>query len=125
MMNFRIWREYIVYISFTLMAVGFIFLLITTLAMFSSSPPDYIKNFHKFTGDWIYWVFFLSIISFFVGLYYFYDTVKKLRKFKEYINSESKSKFLKNLKDLEIISYKLGPKHEEILEKKKREWKVH
>ena len=107
------------------MAIGLIFLILTTLGIFSNYPPSYIKSFHNIIGDWIYWIFFISIIAFFIGLYYFYDTLKKLRKFKEYINSESKSKFLKNLKDLEIISYKLGPNHEKILEEKKKEWKIH
>ncbi|MVT13313.1 MAG: DUF3198 domain-containing protein [Euryarchaeota archaeon] len=125
MMNWRIWREYIIYLSFILMVLGFILLAFSTLGIFSSSPPSYVKDFHNYIGDWIYWIFVLSIALFLIGLYYFYDTLKKLKKFKEYINSDSKSKFLKNLKELEIISYKLGPKHEEMLEEKKREWKIH
>lgn len=124
-MNWRMWREYIVYISFTMMVAGFILLIFSILAIFSNSPPSYVRQFHSYTGDWIYWIFVISIVLFLTGLYYFYDTLKNLKKFREYINSDSKSKFLKNLKELEIISYKLGPKHEEILEEKKREWKVH
>lgn len=125
-MNWKIWREYILYISIVLSVVGLVFLIFSIYGIFASNiAPEYISSFNKDVGDWIYWIFVLSIAVFIAGLYYTYDTIKKAREFFKYLNSDSKSKFISKLKDLEMLAYKLGPRHEEMLEEKKKEWKVH
>ncbi|MGC8663799.1 MAG: DUF3198 domain-containing protein [Thermoplasmata archaeon] len=125
-MNLKSWREYIIFISIILFVVGFVFMIFSILGIFaSSSVPGYILSFHKAVGDWIYWIFIISIATFIIGLYYTYDTIKKSREFFKYLNSDSKSKFISKLKDLEILAYKLGPRYKEMLDEKKKEWKVH
>ncbi|MDP8012002.1 MAG: DUF3198 domain-containing protein [Thermoplasmata archaeon] len=125
-MNLRSWREYIIIISIVLLVLGLVFLVFSFYGIFdSSASPDFISTFNKAVGDWIYWIFVLSIAIFLAGLYYTYDTIKKSREFFKYLNSDSKSKFISKLKDLEILADKLGPRHREMLEDKKKEWKVH
>ncbi len=75
-------------------------------------------------GEWNWWFLTLGLILLFVGGWYTVDTIRKKMKFEEYINSDSKKKFVQNLRDLEEIAYKLGPVYEERLEEKKKEWKV-
>jgi len=123
---FRSLREYFIYISLFGLAGSFIILLFTFYGLFiPQDSPKFVQAFNNFLGNWIYWVFGLSIIAFFVSLFYTYDILKKRKEFKEYLNSDSKAKFVKKLKDLEILADKLGPRYREMLEEKKREWKVH
>ncbi len=75
-------------------------------------------------ANWNWWFLTLGIILIFAGGWYAIDTLRKIRKFEEYINSESKKKFVSDLRELEEIAYKLGRKYEERLEEKKRKWRV-
>ena len=75
-------------------------------------------------SDWNWWFLILGIFLIFVGGWYTFDTLRKIRKFERDINSESKKKFVSDLRELEEIAYKLGRKYEERLEEKKREWKI-
>lgn len=125
-MDWKTWREYIIYISIILLVVGVFLLIITIYGIFALSiAPGFVYSFTKYVGDWIYWIFVLSIAMSIAGLYYTYDTIRKTREFFKYLNSDSKSKFISKLKDLEILAYKLGPHYQEMLEEKKKEWKVH
>ncbi len=119
-------REYYIFISIFGLIGSFILVLLTFYGIFiPDSSPKIIQQFNNYFGNWIYWIFGLSIIALFVSIIYTYDILKKKKEFNEYINSDSKAKFVKKLKDLEILADKLGPKHRKMLEEKKREWKVH
>jgi len=125
-MNLKIWREYIIYISIVLLVLGLVFFIFSIYGIFATNmAPNYVLSFNRYVGDWIYWIFVISLAMTIAGLYYTYDSIKKSREFFKYLNSDSKSKFISKLKDLEVLAYKLGPKHEEMLEEKKKEWKVH
>ncbi len=82
------------------------------------------ENLTAWAGEWNWWFLILGIILLFAGGWYTIDTLRKIRKFEEYINSDSKKKFVSDLRELEEIAYKLGRKYEERLEEKKRKWRI-
>lgn len=75
-------------------------------------------------GNWGYWVFTLSLIMMVVFFYFYYKVIRDARRFEELINSESKNIFSKNLKELEKISRKLGPRYVSELRSTKEKWKI-
>ncbi len=75
-------------------------------------------------GYWIYWIFALSLIFALTFIYMVFSVIKNASRFEELINSTSKSTFVKNLKELEIISKKLGKSYIIQLKTAKERWKV-
>ncbi len=73
---------------------------------------------------WNWWLLILGVILIFAGGWYFWDTLRKMREFEEYMESESRKKFKENIRELEEIAYKLGDRYMERLEEKKREWRI-
>ena len=127
-MSWRNWRNYILQISILIFGVGW-YLTITGGYWVLQRSGLYGKeyNFEYLTawaGEWNWWFLILGLILLFVGGWYTIDTLRKMRKFEEYINSDSKKKFVNDLRELEDIAYKLGKKYEERLEEKKRKWKI-
>ena len=60
-------------------------------------------------GTWIYWIFTVSFIGLVFFLYMYYKAVSNARKFNSIISGSSKQSFIKNIKELEELAYKLGP----------------
>lgn len=123
-MNWKNWRHYIIHISLLLMIIFLLLIYLSIYAIFISSSAPIVSSYNNISGDWKSWILGVSFLGFFISLYYFIDYFKKLKKFKELINSDSKSKFISNIKELEIISYRLGPKYKDQLENKKKYWKI-
>ncbi len=124
-MNFKSLREYIIFFSVLIMGLGLFFAISSFYGAFLSTyQPDFFKLINDILGYWTVWVLILSIIVIFIGAWYTYDTIRKRKQFEEYINTDSKANFLKHLKDLEVISYKLGTRYQEILKDKKQNWKI-
>ena len=127
-MSWKKLREYILYMSLVLFALG-VYLTITG-GYWVLHDTGFIgkevnlENLTKWAGAWNYWFLGLGVILIIVGGWYTFDTLRKRRKFEEYINSESKREFVNNLRELEEITYKLGEKYEKILDEKKKKWKV-
>lgn len=127
-MSWKKLREYILYMSLVLFALG-VYLAITG-GYWVLHDTGFIgkevnlENLTKWAGAWNYWFLGLGVILIIVGGWYTFDTLRKRRKFEEYINSESKREFVNNLRELEEITYKLGEKYEKILDEKKKKWKV-
>ncbi|OYT59259.1 DUF3198 domain-containing protein [Euryarchaeota archaeon ex4484_178] len=127
-MSWKKLREYILHMSLVLFALG-VYLAITG-GYWVLHDTGFIgkevnlENLTKWAGAWNYWFLGLGVILIIVGGWYTFDTLRKRRKFEEYINSESKREFVSNLRELEEITYKLGEKYEKILDEKKKKWKV-
>ena len=128
-MSWKKLREYILHMSLVLFALG-VYLAITG-GYWVLHDTGFIgkevnlENLTKWAGAWNYWFLGLGVILIIGGGWYTFDTLRKRRKFEEYINSESKREFVSNLRELEEITYKLGEKYEKILDEKKKEmnWK--
>ncbi|MEM0160803.1 MAG: DUF3198 domain-containing protein [Thermoplasmata archaeon] len=124
-MNFKSLREYIIFFSVLIIGLGLFAAISSFYGVFLSTyQPDFFKIINDTLGYWTVWILILSIIVIFIGAWYTYDTIKKRRKFEEYINTDSKANFIKHMKDLEVISYKLGPRYQDILKEKKQNWKI-
>ncbi len=74
------------------------------------------------TGDWMYWIFVVSLIGLILFIYLYLRFLIDAKKFTEIISGSSKQSFIKNLKDLERIAYKLGPAFEKKLQDAKSHW---
>ena len=73
-------------------------------------------------GTWIYWIFTVSFIGLIFFLYMYYKAVSNARKFNSIISGSSKQSFIKNIKELEELAYKLGPTFEKRLQEAKEKW---
>ncbi len=127
-MSWRKIRPFILPISIILFGAGLYWSITSGYWVLQRSEfiekNDTFEYLTAWAGAWNWWFLTLGLILLFVGGWYSFDTIRKKREFEEYINSDSKKKFVQNLRDLEEIAYKLGPVYEERLEEKKREWKV-
>jgi Protein of unknown function (DUF3198). len=118
-------KEFKIPISLLLMAVTLFFMVLYPLYWFNLVilPVEFI-NLINFIGNWSYYIFAIAVIGFLYSVYLFYRTVKDRKKFEELMNADSKSAFVKNLRDLEIISRRLGPSFVKKLREKKEELKI-
>ncbi len=118
-------RENMIPISGTILVISLIGLFISSAYFFFlDSLPDSLKGVCKAPGAWNYWIILFAIFGVIIGGWYLYDTVKKKRKFEELMDTNSRSKFTRNLPDLEDIAWYLGKDYEGRLEEKKRKLRV-
>lgn len=121
----KIWRNYKLPISAVMLIAGMLLLFFSTYyLMFYRQQPDFVKNITEPLGNWNYWVFLLGLVLAAAGAWYIYDTLRKLREFFEYLHSDSKATFRNNLADLMYLAEHLGDRYVEMVEEKKREWKI-
>ncbi len=73
-------------------------------------------------GTWIYWIFTVSFIGLVFFLYMYYKAVSNAKRFNSIISGSSKQNFIKNIKELEELAYKLGPSFEKRLLEAKEKW---
>ncbi|MCL4328201.1 MAG: DUF3198 domain-containing protein [Candidatus Thermoplasmatota archaeon] len=75
-------------------------------------------------GDWVYWIFALSFVLAAVFAYETYAVLRDTKSFYRLIRSDSKQNFVKNIKELNRISKKLGGTFREDLDSAKERWNV-
>lgn len=118
------WREYQYYMYLVFTALFLILFLIS----FNDLVIHYsgISNLVSLTslGNWLYWVIAISFSLTILFFYYLYRYTNDSKKFYNLINGSSKQTFVKNLKELEIISSRLGPSYVKELEKAKYKWNM-
>lgn len=106
-------KEFKLPISLIMIALTLLVFVILAIYYFKLTvlPPEF-QQFANYLGGWSYYVFVLSLIGFLYFAYVLVSTDLERRKFEELINSDSKATFLKNARDLEVVSKKLGPTFE-------------
>ena len=118
------WREYQYYMYLVFTALFLILFLIS----FNDLVIHYsgISNLVSLTslGNWLYWVIAISFSLTILFFYYLYRYTNDSKKFYNLINGSSKQTFVKNFKELEIISSRLGPSYVKELEKAKYKWNM-
>lgn len=118
-------KEFKIPISLLIIAITLFFMILFPLYWFNLVIlSDQFNSFISFIGYWSYYIFGASIIIFLYFSYVLYVNIKDRRKFEELMHTDSKNAFVKNIKDLEIISRRLGPKFVKKYNEKKEELKI-
>lgn len=114
-MNLKsIWHKHQIIISIVILVVSaYMFVLGLFGVVLKDYSPQAIIDMSSVFGNWIYW--FLVIGGFFmiVFTWYLIDRYRKIKEFKELIDTKSKSKFIKNIARIETLALSLGPEYEE------------
>ena len=74
------------------------------------------------TGNWMYWIFVVSLMGLILFIYLYLKFLSDAKKFTNIISGSSKQNFIKNIKELEELAYKLGPSFEKRLLEAKEKW---
>jgi hypothetical protein len=125
----EIYRKYKLQLSIIGLIIGLIFLLLSAAGIFFNDF-DIVKNnnalqeIFKTFGNYIYWLFIIMITLTIASAWIFGDLILKLRKFNNLIKSESKATFVRNQNELEELAWNLGPKYLDILNKRKRKFRI-
>ena len=120
------YKEFKIPISLVMIAITLFLFIVTVADLFYglNSLPLNLQTFITEIGYWRDYVFILSLVGLLYFIYLFLTTVVQRRKFEELIYTDSKATFVKNAKDLDIISKKLGPSFRARYEVKKDQLRV-
>ena len=119
------YKEFKIPISLVMLAITLFLFAIVTIKFFSlSTLPVSFQSFLNSIGYWAYYIFVLSLAGLLYFAYLLAVTVTQRRKFEELIYTDSKATFVKNARDLDIISRKLGPSFRARYEVKKDQLRV-
>lgn len=118
-------KNFKAYIYIVLMAIGLaLFVISSNDLLFGNKALIDNGITFKSAGPWNYWIFTLGIIMTVVFVYLYAKTMNDISKFMRLIESDSKYSFMKNMKELEIISQRLGTIYKERLTAAKEKWKI-
>ena len=118
-------KNFKVYFYILLIALGLIMTVISVFGFFfTESTPDFIKGAVSAVGNWKYWLIVIGPVLVIADIWYVYVHIRDKKRFLEIIESDSRSKFKKNLKELETLAYTLGKKYQRMLGEKKKMWKI-
>ena len=111
--------------------VSVIFFLISSAGLFNAFDfmnkgfvTDLNESLDTSQGNWVIWVFLLSLIGWIVGLGYFLAYYFNAKKFHKLTDTASKATFVRNQDDIEYLAYKLGERYEIKVEELKEELKI-
>lgn len=90
----------------------------------SEYSPGVFTLLNEAIGAWKWWFLVLGALLAFVFILVLVFRYKNLKEFKELYETESKSKFRKNLARIETLALKLGPKYEEKVIEKEEEFDI-
>ncbi len=107
------------------LVIGVILLIIGLFGVFfADTAPTVLADLIERIGDWKYWALvggaFMTLI-FSLVIFFRY---RNLQEFKELYETESKSKFRKNIARIETLALKLGPEYEEKVIEKEEELNI-
>jgi len=90
----------------------------------SDYSPEPFITINDAIGAWKWWLLVLGIILIFVFAIMIYLRIKRLNEFDDLFETESKSKFRKNVVRIEELAIKLGPEFEEKVIEKEEEFNL-
>ncbi|MGM0509913.1 MAG: DUF3198 domain-containing protein [Thermoplasmatota archaeon] len=107
-----------------LIAGLFLFILGLFEVVLTDYSPALVSDMGDVVGDWIYW--FLVIGGFLTLIFgwLIIDRFKKMKEFKDLVETESKSKFIKNIARIETLALSLGPQYEDKVIEKEEEFNI-
>lgn len=108
-----------------IMLGGFLFTLFTVNHYFlRNSLPDFFLDIDNRIGPWIVWVAVIGPLLLLIGVFYFQDTIRKRREFRQLIDTDSKAKFVRNQARLVEIAQALGNEYWGRIEQKAAEFNL-
>ncbi|MFO7791717.1 MAG: DUF3198 domain-containing protein [Candidatus Saliniplasma sp.] len=107
-----------------LIAGIYVFVLGLFSVVLESYAPDTLLSMADMMGNWIYWLFVLSIFVVIAFSWYLVDLYLKMQEFKELMDTESKSKFIKNIARIETLAIHLGSDYEDKVVEKEEEYNI-
>ncbi len=112
-------------ISIVAIITGIFILLIGLFGTFLSDySPELFTSINDFIGAWKWWLLVLGILLIFVFTIMIYLRIRRLKEFDDLYETESKSKFRKNVVRIEELAIKLGPEFEEKVIEKEEEFNL-
>jgi len=107
-----------------LIAGLFLFILGLFEVVLTDYSPALVSDMGDVIGDWIYW--FLVVGGFLTLIFgwLIIDRFKKMKEFKDLVETESKSKFIKNIARIETLALSLGPQYEDKVIEKEEEFNI-
>ncbi|MEF8834528.1 MAG: DUF3198 domain-containing protein [Candidatus Thermoplasmatota archaeon] len=112
-------------ISIIAIMVGTVMLLIGLFGtLLSDYSPEGFTVMTNAIGNWKWWLLVVGIILIFIFAIMIYLRIKRLREFKDLFETESKSKFRKNVVEIEELAIKLGPEFEDKVVEKEEEFNL-
>lgn len=106
------------------MAGGYMLFLGLMGVVFEQYAPGAILDMVNALGDWSYWVLVLGGFLTAVFSWYLGDRYLKIKEFNELIDTNSKSKFIKNIARIENLAISLGPDYEDRVMEKEDEYNI-
>ncbi len=112
-------------ISIIAIIVGIFLLLIGLFGTFLSEyAVEPFIAINDFIGPWKWWFLVVGILLIFIFTVTIYLRIKRLNEFDDLYDTESKSKFRKNVARIETLAIKLGPEFEEKVIEKEEEFNL-
>lgn len=112
-------------LSIIVLAVSaFLFILGLFEVVLTDYSPAVVSDLGNAIGDWIYWFLVIGGFLLFVFSWFLIDKFRKIREFNELVNTESKSKFIKNIARIETLALSLGPQYEDKVIEKEEEFNI-
>lgn len=125
-MNLKeIFRKHQIVISILIVIAGCYMLFLGLMGVvFDQYAPGAILDMANAIGDWLYWVLVIGGFLTAVFSWYLVDRYLKIKEFNELMDTESKSKFIKNIARIENLAISLGPDYEDRVMKKEDEYNI-
>ncbi len=119
------YKEFKIPISLVMIAITLFLFVLVVIKFFGLSILSLsFQSFLTSLGGWTYYIFVLSLAGLLYFGYLLAVTVGQRRKFEQLIYTDSKAAFVKNARDLDTISVKLGPSFKKRYEDKKEQLHV-
>jgi hypothetical protein len=83
-----------------------------------------LQSFFDYLGNYIYWLFLIMVTLTIACGWIFFDMMIKRQKFNDLIQTSSKATFVRNQNELEELAWKLGPRYMELLNERKRKFRI-
>ena len=120
--------EYRMEIGAVLAVIGGIGTLIAVVGIFlNSSLPSFLSGLSAVAtqlGDWNLWLLLLSPVALILGIWWVYDHFKKVKKLENYLAENSKSKFIRNIEDIQYLGWSLPQRYEDMVLEKMDEFRI-
>jgi len=123
----KLFKQYMIEISFLLFMIGVFFLIISVFSvfLFDSVPRGLLPLIEPINETrYDYWLILIGPAMTGLGYYYLNQNRKYKKEFNKLIDTESKATFIKSQDRIEYLAWNLGGDYRQVLYRKKKEFKI-